>query len=97
MAIAMSKVTACGMLAATAATTAATTATLILAGSLLATPAWAQNYPITAGQKATADQVAQAGVPLSELSVDAPDNYAVKSGDTLWGISGLFLDRKSVV
>ena len=91
MAIAMSKVTACGMLAATSATTAATSATLILAGSLLATPAWAQNYPVTAGQKATADQVAQAGVPLSELSADAPDNYAVKSGDTLWGISGLFL------
>ncbi len=91
MAIAMSKVTACGMQAATSATTAATAATLILAGSLLATPAWAQNYPVTAGQKATADQVAQAGVPLSELSADAPDNYAVKSGDTLWGISGLFL------
>ena len=91
MAIAMSKVTACGMQAATSATTAATTATLIMAGSLLATQAWAQNYPITAGQKATADQVAQAGVPLSELSADAPDNYAVKSGDTLWGISGLFL------
>jgi hypothetical protein len=35
--------------------------------------------------------VAQAGVPLSELAPNAPDNYTVKSGDTLWAISGLFL------
>ena len=61
-------------------------------GSLpVATSAWAQNYPITAGQKATATQVARAGVPLSELSPNAPDEYRVKPGDTLWGISGLFL------
>ncbi len=64
---------------------------LTLAGALLASQALAQNFPITSGQQATADQVAQAGVPLSELSADAPDNYTVKSGDTLWAISGLFL------
>jgi len=50
-----------------------------------------QRYPITAEQRATATQVAQAGVPLSELAKDAPDDYTVRRGDTLWEISGKFL------
>lgn len=49
------------------------------------------NFPITPQQRSTAQQVAQAGVPLSELAPNAPDRYVVKRGDTLWDISSLFL------
>jgi LysM repeat protein len=55
--------------------------------------AWAQTsqLPITPEQRRTADQVASAGVPLSELAPNAPDQHTVKAGDTLWDISQMFL------
>jgi hypothetical protein len=49
------------------------------------------NFPVSAAQRSTAQQVAQAGVPLSELAPNAPDSHTVQSGDTLWDISKLFL------
>ena len=58
---------------------------------LAATPSVTQAFPITPGQRSTAQQVASKGVPLSELAENAPDTYTVKRGDTLWHISGMFL------
>lgn len=49
------------------------------------------NFPITSQQRGTAQQVAQAGVPLSELAPNAPESHTVQRGDTLWDISKLFL------
>ncbi len=59
--------------------------------TLAAGSSWAVNFPVTDGQRSTAERVAQAGVPLSELAPNAPDRYTVKRGDTLWAISRLFL------
>lgn len=61
--------------------------------SLLAAhlPSLAANFPVTPDQQSTAQKVAEQGVPLSELAADAPDSYTVQKGDTLWGISKLFL------
>jgi LysM repeat protein len=70
-------------------------ATLILlsaaASALLCVPGWAQNFPITAENRNVANEVAQKGIALVDLAPNAPDSYTVKSGDTLWSISSLFL------
>ena len=66
-------------------------AVLACASGLVSAPAVAQNFPITPTQRSIAEQVAVGGIPLAELAPNAPDNYTVKSGDTLWAISGIFL------
>ena len=68
-------------------------ATTAVTGSLLlaVTSAYAVNYPVTPQQRGTAKQVSETGVPLSELAPNAPDSHTVKTGDTLWDISKLFL------
>jgi hypothetical protein len=62
-----------------------------VAGALAASSAWAVDYPITAQQRGTAQKVAQDGVALSELAPNAPDTYTVKTRDTLWDISKMYL------
>jgi LysM repeat protein len=63
-----------------------------LGAASFSVPAFAAgNYPVTPAQRGTAQQVAQSGVPLSELAPNAPDSHTVKRGDTLWDISRLFL------
>ena len=60
---------------------------VLLAAPLLSRAA----LPVTEGQRSTAQQVAQTGVPLSELAADAPASHTVQRGDTLWAVSQIFL------
>jgi hypothetical protein len=62
-----------------------------LACTVLGASAQPSRMPITPEWRDTAQRVAQAGVALEDLAPNAPDSYTVQRGDTLWGISGLFL------
>ena len=73
------------------------TTTLLASALFVALPltaalaATANPRTVSPEQQKTATQVANDGVALSELAPNAPDNYTVKRGDTLWAISKLFL------
>jgi len=67
------------------------TALAILTGTLTSGVVHAQRHSVTPAQQAVAQQVSEQGIPLSELAPNAPDSYTVKRGDTLWGISRLYL------
>ena len=64
---------------------------LAVIAAFTCTPTCAQKYPITDAQRSTAQQVAEKGIPVSELAPNAPDTYVVKRGDTLWDISRMYL------
>ena len=66
---------------------------LAVIAAFTCTPTFAQKYPITDAQRSTAQQVAEKGIPVSELAPNAPDTYVVKRGDTLWDISRLYLKQ----
>ena len=46
---------------------------------------------VSPAQLAQADATAQQGIPVSELAPNAPGQYTVRTGDTLWDISGKYL------
>ncbi len=68
-------------------------ASIIIAALTMMAAQAATVKPLTVSpsQQKTANQVANDGIPLSELAPNAPDSHTVKRGDTLWAISKIFL------
>ncbi|MDM7456593.1 MAG: LysM domain-containing protein [Tepidimonas sp.] len=64
-----------------------------LLGGMVCIAAAAPPYSVTPQQRDAAEQVAQAGVPLTELAPNAPERYTVQRGDTLWDIAARYLQR----
>ena len=63
-----------------------------LIAALLGAACWAQTpAAVKPADLKTAQRVAQQGVPLADLAPDAPESHTVRPGDTLWGLSQLFL------
>ncbi|MDW3684382.1 LysM domain-containing protein [Cupriavidus sp. CV2] len=59
--------------------------------ALTGAPVHAADLTVTTAQRAQATVTAQQGIAVADLASDAPQQYVVRGGDTLWGISGRFL------
>lgn len=76
-----------------AATRAALGTLTLLAAVCSTASVWAQTPQATAAAVAQQAPESDQGIALAELAPNAPEQYVVKRGDTLWGIAGVYLRR----